>query len=188
MVDFVRAYFEPGEKLYMGDDSCLEPASRVLAAARAAGIPVLHTRVQYSAEGLDGGVFFRKVGALAEFVGSSELGQIMPAVAPLPGEPIIVKQYASAFFGTSLTSTLHAAGVDTVIVMGVSTSGCIRATVVDAIQSGFIPLVPREAVGDRDPRPHEASLFDIQAKYGEVLAEVDVVAYLQSLPQEGQPS
>jgi maleamate amidohydrolase len=178
MVDFVKAYFEPGAKLYMGQDGCLAAGARILAAARNAGIVIVHTRVSYVAGGLDGGHFFTKVGALQEFVGSAPLGEFMTELAPLAGEPVIVKQYASAFFGTSLASTLVAAGVDTVIIAGVSTSGCIRATAVDAIQHGFVPLIAREAVGDRDDGPHEASLFDLQAKYAEVRSEASVLEYL----------
>lgn len=180
-VDLVQAYFDPSAELYMGSDSCLASAARVLAAARAAGILVVHTKVSFAEGGLDGGAFFRKVGALEQFVGDTPLGTIRPEVAPLPGEVVIVKQYASAFFGTSLSSTLTAAGVDTLVVVGVSTSGCIRATAVDAIQYGFVPLVVRDAVGDRDPRPHEANLFDLQAKYAEVLGEADVLGYLEGI-------
>ena len=112
---------------------------------------MVHTRVRYSAGGADGGVFFRKVPALQALVGDGPMGELMPPVAPTDDELVIVKQYASAFFGTSLASTLHAAGVDTVVVVGVSTSGCIRATAVDAIQHGFVPLVVADAVGDRAP-------------------------------------
>ena len=181
VVDLVEAYFDPAAELYMGTDSCLASAARVLAAARSAGIPVVHTKVSFAEGGLDGGAFFKKVGALKQFVGDTPLGAIRPEVAPLPGEVVLVKQYVSAFFGTSLSSTLTAAGVDTVIVVGVSTSGCIRATAVDAIQYGFVPLVVRDAVGDRDPRPHEANLFDLQAKYAEVLGEHEILAYLQGI-------
>lgn len=185
LIDLVRAYFEPGAELYMGRDDCLQEAAGVLEAARSAGIPVVHTRVSFSAGGLDGGVFFRKVGALARFVGDSELGQIMPEVAPRDDEVVITKQYASAFFGTSLAATLTAAGVDTLVIAGVSTSGCVRATAVDTIQHGFVPVVVREAVGDRDPRPHEANLFDMQAKYAEVLSSADVLTYLAGLGDRG---
>ena len=188
MVDFVRAYFEPGAQLYMGLDDCLHAAARLLAAARDAGILVIHTQVAFSEGGVDGGHFFKKVGALKHFVGQTYLGESMPEVAPLPSEPIIVKQYASAFFGTSLSSTLSANDIDTVIIAGVSTSGCIRATVVDTIQHGFIPIVPREAVGDRDDAPHEANLFDIQQKYGEVMSEDDVIAYLKQLATKERKS
>ena len=185
MVDMVRAYYEPGAQLYMGDRSSLDAGARLLQAARQARIPVAHTRVSYSPGGADGGHFFRKVGALRHFVGDGHLGQIMPEVAPGEDEVTIVKQYASAFFGTTLASTLRARGVDTLLIAGVSTSGCIRATAVDAIQSGFIPIVVREAVGDRGAAPHEASLFDIQAKYGEVFALEDALAYLSGIAGGG---
>lgn len=184
MVDIVRAYFEPGAQLYMGDPSSLHAAAELLGQARAAGIPIVHTRVSFSGGGADGGYFFKKVGALSHFVGETPLGEIMPEVAPLPDEVVIVKQYASAFFGTTLASTLAAAGVDTLLIAGVSTSGCIRATAVDAIQHGFIPVVVREAVGDRHPAPHEANLFDIQAKYGEVKSLAEATAYLGGLAGE----
>ncbi|MFB2581464.1 isochorismatase family protein [Herbiconiux sp. P15] len=181
MVDLVRAYFEPGEQLYMGLDDCIVSAEKVLTAAREAGVLVVHTKVSFVAGGVDGGQFFKKVGALANFVGDTPAGRIMPQVEPLDSEPVLVKQYASAFFGTSLASTLQANGVDTVIIAGVSTSGCIRATAVDALQYGFVPLVVREAVGDRADGPHEANLYDIQAKYGEVMSEADILAYLRSV-------
>ena len=105
----------------------------------------------------------------------------MPQVAPRPEEIVIVKQYASAFFGTSLAATLTAAKVDTLIITGVSTSGCVRATAVDAVQHGFIPLVARDAVGDRDEQPHKANLFDLQAKYAEVVTGENVRNYLETL-------
>jgi maleamate amidohydrolase len=184
MVDMVRAYFEPGAQLYMGRDDSLHAAAHLLAAARAAGVPVVHTRVAFTGGGADGGRFFEKVGALAHFVGDGPLGRIMPAVEPAADEVVIVKQYASAFFGTTLASTLTAAGVDTLVIAGVSTSGCIRATAVDAIQHGFIPVVVREAVGDRAAGPHEANLFDIQAKYGEVRSLEETTAYLARLGEE----
>ena len=92
-----------------------------------------------------------------------------PAVAPRADEPMVTKQYASAFFGTSLASLLRAQGVDCVLLAGMSTSGCVRASAVDAMQHGFIPVVIGDACGDRHPAPHEANLFDLQAKYADVL-------------------
>ncbi len=181
MVDLVRAYFDPGASLYLGQDDCLHSAARVLEASRNSGILILHTRVSYSEGGIDGGHFFTKVNALKELVGSSLLGDFMPEVTPLSNEPTIVKQYASAFFGTTLASTLSANAIDTLIIAGVSTSGCIRATAVDAIQHGFIPLIPRESVGDRDIGPHESNLFDLQAKYAEVVTEKSILDYLSRL-------
>ncbi|WP_433068540.1 isochorismatase family protein [Nonomuraea sp. CA-218870] len=176
LVDLMRAYFEPGADLYMGSRDCLDSAARVLSAARAAGLPVVHTRVAFGAGGLDGGLFYRKVPPLRHLAGP--LGELMPEVAPADGEVVIVKQYASAFFGTTLASTLTALRVDTLLIAGVSTSGCIRASAVDAVQHGFVPVVVRQAVGDRDPGPHEANLFDIQAKYGEVWDEEEVLRRL----------
>ncbi|HEY3292540.1 MAG TPA: isochorismatase family protein [Candidatus Nanopelagicaceae bacterium] len=183
LVDFVKAYFEPGAQLYMGLDDCLHSAARLLKAARAAGILVVHTQVSFSEGGVDGGVFFKKIDALKHFVGNAPLGEIMPEVKPLPSEVVIVKQYASSFFGTTLSSTLQASGVDTLIITGVSTSGCVRATAVDTIQHGFIPLVCRDAVGDRNDGPHEANLFDLQAKYAEVMSEESILQYLTSLTE-----
>lgn len=188
VVDMVEAYFTPGAELFLDAPGCLESAARLLATAREARVPVVHTRVSYAAGGADGGVFWRKVGALRHLVGGAPLGAIRPEVAPRPGEVVVVKQYASAFFGTSLASTLTALGVDTVVVAGVSTSGCVRASAVDALQHGFVPLVVRDAVADRDPAPHEANLFDLQAKYAEVVDEATALAYLRSSSTDRQPS
>jgi maleamate amidohydrolase len=155
----------------------------LLGAARATGIPVVHTNVQYQPGGRDGGVFFRKVPALACFEAGAhpDLAAFAEGLEPDAGETVITKQYASAFFGTSLASTLTALGVDTVLIAGVSTSGCVRATAVDACQHGFVPLVVREAVGDRHEAPHAANLFDLQAKYAEVVSLGQVRGYLATL-------
>ncbi|TQS44871.1 isochorismatase family protein [Cryptosporangium phraense] len=180
----VRAYFEPGAELYLGSRDCLASAGRVVAGARAAGVPVVVTRVEYAPGGADGGLFYRKVGALRHFDRGAPggLGDFMPEIAPADGDLVLTKQYASAFFGTSLAATLAARRIDTLVICGVSTSGCVRATAVDAVSSGFVPIVVREAVGDRDPRPHEASLFDLEAKYAEVWDEARVLAVLQQVP------
>ena len=183
IVDFVMAYLQPGSPLYAGVESTRDAAVRLLHLARQAGIPVLHTNVRFQAGGRDGGVFFRKLPALGCFADGADpaLGRFDPALEPAPGEIVITKQYASAFFGTSLASTLTAMGVDTLLIAGVSTSGCIRATALDACQHGFIPWVVRDAVGDRHPAPHEANLFDLQAKYAEVVGLDAVGQYLSRL-------
>jgi len=106
------------------------------------------------------------------------MADIVPELAPRPEDVVIIKQYASAFFGTALASMLTAERVDTVIVTGCSTSGCIRATAVDGMQHGFRVIVPRECVGDRAPEPHDANLFDIDRKYGDVVSRAEVLAYL----------
>ncbi len=181
LVDMVRAYLEPGSPLYAGVEHTIAPAKAVLTAAREAGIPVAYTVVRYAPDGRDGGVFYRKVAALRVFAGDGPLGEIAPELAPEAGETVVVKQYASAFFGTSLSATLTSQQVDTVIVMGYSTSGCVRASAVDALQHGFVPVVVRDAVGDRRPEPHEANLFDLAAKYAEVWDSVAVVDYLRRI-------
>lgn len=103
------------------------------------------------------------------------MGAFPDTLQPMPDDTIVSKQYASAFFGTSLASTLTAQGIDTLLITGFSTSGCVRATALDALQSGFRPFVVREACGDRHPGPHEANLFDLQAKYAEVITEVRAI-------------
>jgi maleamate amidohydrolase len=186
IVDFVKAYLLEGSPLYGGEGirAALRGSIELLAAARRAGIPIFHTNLHYDKDGRNGGVFFRKVPALRSFAEGTqhpERGQFAEGLEPLPGETVITKQYASAFFGTPLAGVLRAAGIDTLLIAGVSTSGCVRATGVDCIQHGFIPVIVRDAVGDRAPEPHEANLFDLQAKYAEVLVLADALRYLARL-------
>jgi len=183
VVDFLEAYVRPGALLYAACEAAQSAASRLLERARACAVPILHTRVVYQAGGRDGGVFFRKVPALRTFEQGADpaLQAFAAGLAPAPDETVITKQYASAFFGTSLGSTLTAQGIDTLMIAGVSTSGCIRATALDACQYGFIPLVVREAVADRAPQPHESALFDLQAKYAEVIALDAALDYLSAI-------
>jgi maleamate amidohydrolase len=179
IIDVVMAYLDKQSPLYAGVEDALAANERMLAAFRKAGRPVIFTNVLYQAGGLDGGMFFKKVPALKAYLPGSPYIEFPPTLQPIEGELVISKQYPSAFFGTSLASTLNAARVDTVVIGGFSTSGCVRASALDAVQHGFAPFVVREACGERDPRPHEANLFDIQAKIGEVVSESDVVSWLQ---------
>ena len=179
VVDVVQAYVQPDSPLYaQAFVDALAPNVRLIEAARAAGVPVIFTNVVYGAEGRDGGLFYRKVPALRSFLKGSPLGAFPAGIAPRADEVVVSKQYASAFFGTSLVATLVAMGVDTLLVTGYSTSGCVRATALDALQHGFAPFVVREACGDRDPRPHDANLFDLQAKYAEVISEAEAKALM----------
>lgn len=180
IIDFVDAYLNPASPLYAGVEQARDDAVRLLQASRAARIPIIHTNVVYQPGGRDGGVFFRKVPALSCFEAGAhpDWAGFAQGLEPLAGETVISKQYASAFFGTSLASTLTALGIDTVLIAGLSTSGCVRASAVDCCQHGFIPIVVREAVGDRAPGPHEANLFDLQAKYAEVMSLEVVLDYL----------
>lgn len=137
--------------------------------SRAVGRPVVFTRVSYRPGSADGGLFRRKVPALNAFEDGNPMGEFVADPAPLPGEVVVTKQYASGFHGTSLAATLTAQGVDTVLVTGLTTSGCVRATATDALQYGFRPLVVADACGDRDRRLHEANLLDLDAKYADVI-------------------
>jgi maleamate amidohydrolase len=181
LVDLVEAYLQPGSPLYAGIEAALDSAVRITAAARAAGIPIVFTNVEYQPGGADGGVFYRKVPALKVFEKGSPLGAFPAVLSPQDGDIVITKRYASAFFGTHLAATLTAMGVDTVLICGTSTSGCIRATALDACQNGFLPFVVRDACGDRHAAPHEANLFDLQAKYAEVVGEAEALALLAGL-------
>ena len=169
MVDFAQAYFVPESPLYANRPEVVPVAQRLLRWARAQSLLVCHTRVEYREDGVDGGVFFRKLPALKVFCTGNPLGGVVPELQATASEPVLTKQYASAFFGTSLASLLRAQGVDCVLIAGMSTSGCVRATAVDAMQHGFIPVVVSDACGDRHPAPHEANLFDLKAKYADVL-------------------
>ena len=182
IIDFTLAYTTPGSAFFgEGVVRAVRDTVPLLAAARAAGIPVIHTKVMYHASGADGGWFVRKVPALRKLVPGEPLAEIDPAVAPLPSEVVIVKQYPSPFFGTSLAPMLATLGVDTLILAGCSTSGCVRAGALDGVQHGYRVIVPRECVGDRHDGPHDANLFDINAKYGDVLGRDEVIAHLAGL-------
>jgi maleamate amidohydrolase len=180
IIDVVMAYFDKASPLYAGVEDALASNVRILAAARRAGIPVIFTNVVFQAGGVDGGLFYRKVPALKCFDAGSPLGEFPPTLQPEAEELVISKQYASAFFGTSLASTLTAQGIDTLMITGLSTSGCVRATALDALQHGFAPFVIRDACGDRHAAPHDANLFDLQAKYAEVIGETQALELLNS--------
>lgn len=171
VIDFMKAYTTPGAPLFaQGVVEAVARTPELLAAARQAGMPVIHTNILYRAPNcVDGGVWIRKAPVMAALVPGNPLAEFCDGVEPLPGELVVTKQYASAFFGTSLAPMLHADGIDTVVLAGCSTSGCIRASAVDAVQHGFRTIVVRDCVGDRHPGPHEANLFDIDAKYGDVI-------------------
>ncbi len=178
IVDVVVAYLDPASPLYAHAEPALASNERLVAAARAGGVPVIYTNVEYQAGGVDGGYFYRKVPALKAFLKGSPLGAFPATLQPRADEIVVTKQYASAFFGTSLAATLHAIGVDTLLITGFSTSGCVRATTLDALQNGFAPFVVADACADRHSDPHEANLFDLQAKYAEVIDEARALAML----------
>lgn len=178
IVDMCKAYFVDGSPLNLDDRSSLDGCVSLVAAARAAGVPVIWSRVEFEPGGADGGVFYRKVGALSVFDRGGELGEWLDELQPTSGEAVFTKQYASSFFGTDLDAHLKTTDVDTLVIGGVSTSGCVRATALDACQYGFVPIVAREACGDRRPAVHEQSLADLDAKYADVEPLAGVIAEL----------
>ena len=181
LVDFVEAYFAKDSPLYAGVDAVLASALRIRDAAREAAIPILYTNVAYHRGGVDGGIFYRKVPALAVFELGNPLAGWPDGLLPADDELVISKQYPGACFGTSLAATLTASRVDSLIITGLTTSGCIRATCIDAVSHGFIPIVVADACGDRHPAPHDANLFDMNAKYADVIGEGEVINYLEGL-------
>jgi nicotinamidase-related amidase len=182
VVDVNVGFTDPASPLVCDLDSVVEAIRRLLGEARRAGIPVVYTTVAYDEAGRQAAAaFIDKVPALLTLEAGSRWTEVDPRIAPEPGEPVLVKLFASAFFGTELADLLQEARCDTVIVTGASTSGCVRATAVDALQHGYRVIVPREAVGDRDPAAHEANLYDIDTKYGDVVALDDVLERLAEL-------
>jgi maleamate amidohydrolase len=180
VIDLAMAYLDDSSPLRAPVEGAVSAAGTLVSAARGAGVPVIFTRVSYQPGGADGGLFVRKIPALAVFEEGSALADFVPEPRPEPGETVITKQYASAFFGTSLAATLTAAGIDTLYICGLSTSGCIRASATDALQHGFRPLVVSDACGDREASLHDANLLDLQAKYADVLTLAEALAQLET--------
>lgn len=183
LVDFAKAYFDPHCELYAGVESALASALRIREAAHAANVPVVLTEVVYQEGGINGGRFYEKSKPLHNFIKGRKTAEFADGLIPYPEEIVVTKQYPSAFFGTSLASTLTAGGIDSVILTGLSTSGCVRASCVDSMSYGFRTIVVADACGDRHPAPHEANLFDMNAKYADVVSEADVLEYLLKLKQ-----
>lgn len=185
LVDVVAAYLQPGSPLHHpAFVTALGAVERLVGAARATATPVIFTNVVYQRGGGDGGLFYRKVPVLDVFDAGSPLGAFPDSLRPQGDDTVVSKQYASAFFGTSLASTLTARRIDTLLVTGFSTSGCVRASAVDALQHGFAPFVVREACADRHPAPHDANLADLHAKYAEVIEVDEAIDHLGSVTRD----
>jgi len=178
----VEAYLQPSSPLYCETaKDAVGCAAELLSAARQAGLPIAHSCVSYTPGGANGGLFYRKVPSLNVFDEGSPLGAFAEPLAPVEGEIVITKQYPSAFFATGLAEQLKSAGVDTLIIAGFSTSGCVRASALDALQHEFAPFIAHEACADRHTKVHEANLFDLQAKYAELCDCDEAVKILASL-------
>jgi nicotinamidase-related amidase len=171
IVDMSLGFTAPDAPLACDAAGAVEAVAGLLARARQSGVPVMFTTVAYRTADVEAAAaFLDKVPALRRLAHGSRWVEIDPRIAPAADEPVLTKHFASAFFGTDLVDRLRASSVDSVLVAGASTSGCVRATVVDALQHGFRPVVAREAVADRDRAAHDQSLTDIDAKYGDVVA------------------
>ena len=182
VVDFSSGFTDPECPLGSDLTAEVEATRRVLEAARARGLPVIFTTIGYEPSLKDGGLWLQKVPTLGELQVGGRWVAIDPRLEPREDETVVLKKGASAFFGTNLASILISQGVDSVILCGATTSGCIRATAIDLLQYGWPTLVPRECVGDRAQAPHDANLFDIQAKYADVVPLEEALGYLESVP------
>jgi maleamate amidohydrolase len=182
VVDVNRGFTDPASPLVCDLDECVAAISRLLEAFRGAGLPVVFTTVVYDEFGKQAAaVFIEKVPALLVLEPGSKWVEIDPRIAPAEGEPVLSKHFASAFFGTTLASVLASEGCDSVVVTGASTSGCVRATALDAMQHGYRVVIPREAVGDRNRAAHEANLYDLDTKYADVVSLDETLAHVDEL-------
>ncbi len=182
VIDMTLGFTDPESPLACDLEGPVSEIQKLLRAARQAEIPIVFTTVAYrESDKLTAAAFIDKVPALLTLEAGTRWAEIDPRIAPRETEPVLNKLFASGFFGTGLSSLLTAAGVDTLIITGASTSGCVRATAVDALQYGFRPVVPREAVGDRNEQAHEANLYDIDAKYGDVASVEETLEYLETM-------
>lgn len=178
LVDFVNGFVDAAQFGGPHIAAAVQATRPLLAAFRAAGLPVVHTRVVFADDGSDKNVFCMKVPPLLTLTENAHASQIVEDLTPMEGELVLRKTSASAFFSTGLSEWLRLRGVDTAVIVGCTTSGCVRATVVDAMQFNFRTIVIEDCVGDRAMAPHEANLFDMRQKYADVMAR-DV--FLQSL-------
>lgn len=182
VIDVNVGFTAPESPLVCDLEEVVAAIRQLLEEARRAEIPIVFTTVSYTeGDKRTAAAFIDKVPALLTLEAGSRWVEIDPRIAPREDEPVLNKLFASAFFGTALSSLLAANGCDSLIVTGASTSGCVRATAVDALQHGYRPIVPREAVGDRNRAAHEASLYDLDAKYGDVVSLAEVIEHLEEL-------
>jgi nicotinamidase-related amidase len=182
VIDFTCGFTDPSCPLGSDCTEAVEQTRRLLDVSRAKGLPVVYTTIGFDPSLKDGGLWMQKVPTLAVLQMDGKWIDIDPRLDPQPDEPVVMKKGASGFFGTNLASILVSQKVDSVILCGATTSGCVRATAVDLLQYGWPTMVPRECVADRAQAPHEANLFDIQAKYADVVSVEDALAYLESVP------
>ena len=181
IVDFINGFTDPDSPLGGDFSSQLDVTNRLLKAFRGAALPIVYTVIEYEPGFRDAGVFIQKVPSLSVLLRGSPMCAVDDRIAPRPGEFIVSKKYASSFFGTNLDTHFRTHGVDTCVIVGCTTSGCVRASAVDSLQYGYQTIVVREGCGDRAQGPHEANLFDIDAKYGDVISIGECLDYVGGL-------
>ncbi|WP_254532288.1 isochorismatase family protein [Natrinema gelatinilyticum] len=184
VIDLINAFTDPDSNLGTAVGDVLEQTDRLLEAFRKSDLPRYFTTVAFEESYGDAGRFVEKVPALKELRLGTERVEVDDRIAPIEDERVILKKYASAFFGTDLQSELTTNRVDTLVIAGVTTSGCVRATAVDSLQHGYRTIVPADAVGDRAEGPHRANLFDIDAKYGDVVTTDGILEQLDGFVGE----
>ncbi len=185
VIDLQKGFTDPASPLGGDYAELVAENRRLIDVCHERGVPVVFTTIYYDkAPAQAAAVFQAKIPSLLVLEEGSAWAEIDERLGMTDKDTLIVKQFASGFWGTNLGSLMAAWQADTAIVTGVTTSGCVRATAVDALQHGYRVIVPRECSGDRAPGPHEANLFDLNQKYADVLANDDVVAYLESLPEQ----
>ena len=186
VIDMLKAFTNPNMMLGANLESQIEAITPLLAAAHERDVPVIFSTVMYEdADFKDAGIWALKQKGVTTLRAGTEGVEVDPRLDARKTDTLLVKKYASCFFGTDLVSRLLARRVDTLILTGCTTSGCVRATAVDACQTGFRPMVVREAVGDRSVAAHEQSLFDLDAKYADVISRDDALRYLRAV---GEPA
>lgn len=181
VVDFINGFTDPESPLGGDFSAELAVTQRLQEAFRQADLPIAYTTIAYEADFRDGGLFIKKVPSLGILVKGSTQVEIDSRIRPQFDEYVVEKKFASAFFDTDLDTYLKGLGVDTIVMTGCTTSGCIRASAVDSMQYGYHTVVVRDGVGDRAQGPHEANLFDIDAKYGDVVTAEQVMQYLEAI-------
>lgn len=180
IVDFVVGFCDPAHFGGGNITSAVAQTQALLAAVRTRGLPIAYTRIVYADDGADAGAMCLKVPGLLALTETNPIGAIVDDLAPRAGEYIVRKTQPSAFFGTGLAAWLVAKGADSVIVTGATTSGCVRASVVDAMSHNFRTVVATECVGDRALEPHAANLFDMGQKYADLMTNEEIIAALGS--------
>ena len=182
IIDMIKGFTDPTMPLGAPLESQIEAQLPLLEVAHERDIPVIFSTVIYEEEDIkDAGVWALKQRGARTLTAGSEAVKIDPRFALQPKDIVLMKKYASCFYGTDLVARLNSRRIDTLIITGCTTSGCVRATAVDAVQNGFRPMVVREAVGDRSAAAHDQSLFDLNAKYADVVSLDETLQYLKTV-------